>query len=263
MTSATTPGGVLLLGATGRTGARVLTQLLERGVPVRAIVRSAARLPAGGAAADPLLTVVEADVASMSGEELERHVAGRDAVISCLGHTISLRGVFGAPRDLVEDAVRRVCRSIEALRPASPVRLILMSSVSVNRPARADARRGVGERFYMGLLRGLLPPARDNQRAADVLAHEIGADHPFVAWVVVRPDTLVDGEVSPYVIHDEIVASLFRPATTRMANVGHFLAELATVGDAWRRWRGQMPVIVDGGIASGGDPRTEEGERRP
>lgn len=32
---------VLLLGATGRTGARVLGRLLERGVPVRALVRSA------------------------------------------------------------------------------------------------------------------------------------------------------------------------------------------------------------------------------
>ena len=32
---------VLLLGGTGRTGSLVLTQMLARGVPVRAIVRSA------------------------------------------------------------------------------------------------------------------------------------------------------------------------------------------------------------------------------
>ena len=37
---------VLVLGATGRTGGRVVTQLLDRGVAVRAIVRSADRLPA-------------------------------------------------------------------------------------------------------------------------------------------------------------------------------------------------------------------------
>ncbi len=41
---------VLLLGGTGRTGGRVLGQLLDRGVPVRAVVRSAERLPAGVAA---------------------------------------------------------------------------------------------------------------------------------------------------------------------------------------------------------------------
>jgi len=55
VTAADTPrAGVLLLGATGRTGGRVLTVLLERAIPLRAIVRSAKRLPAqadAGAAA--------------------------------------------------------------------------------------------------------------------------------------------------------------------------------------------------------------------
>jgi hypothetical protein len=248
-------GGVVLLGATGRTGGRVATQLLERGVPVRAIVRSAARLPVG-LADNPLLTAVEAEIASMPVEALREHVAGRDAVVCCLGHTISLGGLFGPPRDLVARAVRVVCGAIAASRPASPVRVVLMSSVSVNRPARADARRGAGERAYMALLRALLPPARDNQDAADFLAHEIGADHPSVAWVVVRPDALVDGEVSEYETHEGIVSSLFRADGTRFANAAHFMAELATGDEAWRTWRGQMPVIVDGGIAAGASRST-------
>jgi len=53
---------VLLLGGTGRTGGRVLQQLLGRGLRVRAVVRSAERLPAG-VADDPQLTVVVADLA--------------------------------------------------------------------------------------------------------------------------------------------------------------------------------------------------------
>jgi len=244
MNRATAPGGVLLLGATGRTGSRVLQQLLGRGVPVRAIVRSAERLPAG-AAGDPRLTVVEAEVASMPVEELQRHLAGRDAVVSCLGHNVSLRGAFGPPRDLVARTVERLSDAASALRPAAPVRLVLMSSVSVNRPARADTRRGVGERAFTWLLRALLPPARDNQQAADFLALEVGADAPFVDWVVVRPDSLIDGEVSAYRIHDGIVSSLLRADGTRFANVAHFMAELATDDAAWRRWRGKMPVVVD------------------
>ena len=60
-----------------------------------------------------------------------------------------------------------------------------------------------------------------------------------------RPDPLVEGEASAYATHEGIVASLLRPAMTRMANVAHFMTELATDGVAWRRWRGQMPVIVD------------------
>jgi len=252
-----------------------LTQLLERGIPVRAIVRSADRLPAGtatgtataaaaaaaaapaaaparaaaaAAAAAPAaapLTVVEAGISEMSPEQLRRHLEGCDTVISCLGHAPNLRGVYGPPRDLVEGAVRAVCEAAASLMPASPIRLILMSSVSVNRPARADTRRGAGERAFVGLVRALVPPARDNQRAADYLAREIGADHPFVSWVVVRPDSLVEGEPTAYRAHDELVASLFRPDKTRMANVARFMAELASDEAAWRRWRGKMPVIVD------------------
>ncbi len=58
---------VLLLGGTGRTGGRVLQQLLGRGVCVRAVVRSAERLPAG-VADDPRLTVVVADLLSLSDD---------------------------------------------------------------------------------------------------------------------------------------------------------------------------------------------------
>ena len=91
---------VLLVGGTGRTGRRVLEQLLDRGVSVRAIVRSARKLPAG-AADNPNLTVIEADLLSLGDEDLQRHVRGCDAVISCLGHVISLKGILGPPRDLV------------------------------------------------------------------------------------------------------------------------------------------------------------------
>ena len=82
---------VLLLGATGRTGRRVLHELQQRDVATCAIVRSAARLPEG-LAAHPRLTVVEADLLSLSHEQLARHLAPCHAAISCLGHTLSLAG---------------------------------------------------------------------------------------------------------------------------------------------------------------------------
>ena len=148
---------VLLLGGTGRTGGRVLTQLLERGVAVRAIVRSAARLPEG-AAGDPLLTVVEADLLSFTTEELQRHLEGCDTVISCLGHPISFSGVMGPPFDVVVRAASNLARAVEAMRPAEPLRFILMSTVSVNRPEKADTRRGAGERLFLWLCGGLCRP---------------------------------------------------------------------------------------------------------
>ncbi len=235
---------VLLLGGTGRTGGRALQQLLGRGVHVRALVRSAARLPAG-VADDPLLTVVEADLLSLSAEQVKAQVDGCDVVISCLGHTISARGILGPPRDLVTRAIERVCGVIETVRPAQPVRLILMSSVSVNRPGGMDTRRGWFEKAALWMLRGLVPPARDNQRAADFLQSDVGTAHQYVRWVVVRPDTLKDGDVTDYTLHEGLVDGLFRPGETNMANVAHFMCELAADAEAWAAWQGKLPVIVN------------------
>jgi nucleoside-diphosphate-sugar epimerase len=240
----TAEASVLLLGGTGRTGGRVLEQLLSRGVDVRAIVRSAGRLPAG-TAQHPNLEVIEADLLSLTAEELRGHVRGCRAVISCLGHVMSLQGMFGQPRDLVTQAAKRVCRAIEELQPAEPVKFILMSSVSVNRPGRLDTRRGALERGIVAMLRGVIPPANDNQTAADFLCSEVGRDNPFVEWVAVRPDSLLDGGVSEYALHEGLISSLARPDSTNMANVAHFMCELAEKPSLWDSWAGKLPVIVN------------------
>jgi nucleoside-diphosphate-sugar epimerase len=235
---------VLLLGGTGRTGGRVLRQLLDRSVRVRAVVRSAARLPEG-VADHAALEVVEADLLALSDDEFARLVEGCDAAVSCLGHTIDARGVFGRPRDLVTDAVTRVYRAAREAERERPLRLILMSTVSVNRPSKADRRRGWFERLCLWLLRGLVPPARDNQDAADFLLEVAGADGRAVQWTAVRPDSLKEGDVSPYDVHEGLVDSLFRPGQTRMSNVADFMCELVTDDDVWERWQGKLPVVVD------------------
>lgn len=243
-TNATPENTVLLLGGTGRTGGRVLSQCVERGVGVRAVVRSVAQLPKG-ASDEPLVTVIEADPLSMTTAEWQRHLQGCDAVISCLGHTTNLRGVYGPPFDVVTGTISHVIDALQAIRPARPMRVILMSSVSVNRPAKADTRRGAGERIFVSAVRFLVPPARDNQRAADLLAHDVGSSNPYIEWVVVRPDTLRDGDVSDYQLSHELVNGIFRPGETNMSNVAHFMCDLATDDVAWRQWRGCMPVVVN------------------
>jgi hypothetical protein len=189
--------------------------------------------------------VVEADLLSLGDEALLQQVRGCDAVISCLGHIVSLKGVFGPPRDLVTRATARLCRAIEASRPDAPVRLIVMSSVSVNHPGAREPRRGAFEKMVLSLLRGLVPPAGDNQRAADFLHDQVGTCNPFVRWVVVRPDSLLDGGVTRYTLHETLVDGLFKPGSTNMANVAHFMCELATHPATWDDWTGKLPVIVN------------------
>jgi nucleoside-diphosphate-sugar epimerase len=242
---------VLLVGGTGRTGRRVLTQLLGGGASVRVVVRSAGKLPAG-AADNPNLTVVEADLLSLGDDDLLRQVRGCDAVISCLGHVPDFKGIFGPPRDLVTRATTRLCRAIETLRPARPVRFILMSSVSVNRPGGLDTRRGMFDKAVVWILRGIVPPTGDSQRAADFLWRDVGMTDTFVQWAVVRPDTLREGDVSEYSLHEGLVSGLFAPDSTNMANVAHFMCELATNSKTWDEWKGRLPVIINAAASKSG-----------
>jgi hypothetical protein len=201
-----------------------------------------ARLPEGPAAS-PLLEVVEADVLSLTTDDFRRRLDGCGVVISCLGHTNTVRGIFGPPFDLVTRVVEKVCRTAEAIRPTAPVRLILMTSVSVNRPGGADTVRGSGERMAVSALRGLVPVARDNQDAADFLCEEVPEGGGCVEWVVVRPDSLMDGDITEYRVGDELFTTLAKPGKTNMANIAHFMCELATDDETWRRWKSRMPVI--------------------
>ena len=235
---------VLLVGGTGRTGRRAMQQLLDRGVSVRAIVRGSGKLPAG-VAGRANLTVIEADLLSLRNEQLMQHVRGCHAVISCLGHVLTIQGVFGPPRDLVARATLALCRAIETLQPPTRVKLILMSSVSVHRPGRLDTRRGAFERAFVRMLCAVLPPAADNQRAADFLIREIGSDHAYVQWTVIRPDSLLEGHVSEYTLHEGLVNSIFAPGSTNMANVAHFMCELVTNASAWDAWKFKLPVIIN------------------
>ena len=63
--------------------------------------------------------------------------------------------------------------------------------------------------------------------------------------MVVRPDTLREGDVTEYTLHEGLVNSLFRPGETNMANVAHFMCDLATDPEVWATWRGKLPVIVN------------------
>ncbi len=136
-----------------------------------------------------------------------------------------------------------------------PVKLILMSSVSVHRPRSLDTRRGPLERALLWALCRVLPPARDNQRAADFLLEKIGPDDAHVQWAVVRPDTLLEGEVSRYELHEGLVNGLFAPGSTNMANVAHLMCELVTNPKTWADWKSKLPVIVNAAASDGRTPR--------
>ena len=236
---------ILVVGATGATGQCLVAQLLERGHHVKAIVRAPHKLP-DVLRQNDRLTVIEATVLDLSDAEMKEHVQGCDAVASCLGHTLSFKGLFGPPYRLVTEATRRLCEAIRATQPAAPVKMVLMNTTG-NRNRDLPEPRAFAEQIVIGLLRMLLPPHADNEQAADYLRTRVGQEDAAIHWSVVRPDTLLDEEaVTAYEIHRSPVRSaIFDPGQTSRINVGHFMAQLIDDDATWSKWKGEMPVIYN------------------
>jgi len=57
-------------------------------------------------------TTIEASVLDLTDEEVTEHVKGCDAVVSCLGHVMDFKGVFGEPKRLCTDATRNLCNAL-------------------------------------------------------------------------------------------------------------------------------------------------------
>ena len=235
----------LVVGATGATGRLLVQQLRDRGQEVRVIVRSPDKLPAA-LANDPHVTVILASVLELSDGEMSQYVSGCTAVGSCLGHNLSLQGIYGQPRRLVTDATRRLCNAIKANQPEGPTKFVLMNTAG-NSNRDLDEPVSFAQRLVVGTLRVLLPPQADNEQAADYLRTQIGQHEKAIEWAVVRPDSLIDqDQVTDYEVHASPTRSaLFDPGKTSRINVAHFMAQLITDEDTWSQWQGQMPVIYN------------------
>ncbi len=235
----------LVVGASGATGRLLVEQLLNRGQNVRVIVRSPDKLPEVLTNHDTL-SVICASVLELSDAEMSQHVSGCRAVASCLGHNMSLKGLYGHPRRLVTDATRRLCHAIKANKPEEPTRFVLMNTAgNSNRDLHEPI--SLGQKCVIGLLRLLLPPHVDNEKAANYLRTKMGQHDGAIEWVAVRPDNLIDqDQLTEYEVHaSPIRSAIFDAGLTSRINVGHFMADLITDDDTWNKWKGQMPVIYN------------------
>jgi len=235
----------LVVGASGATGRLLVEQLLNRGQNVKVIVRLPDKLPEAIKNHENL-SVIQASVLDLSDAEMVQYVNGCNAVASCLGHNISLKGIYGPPRRLVTDATRRLCSAIKANKPEAPVKFVLMNTTG-NSNRDLHEQISFGQKCVIGLLRLLLPPHVDNEKAADYLRTKVGQNDRMIEWAAVRPDNLIDeNEVTEYEVYSSPIRSaIFDPGSTSRINVGHFMADLITDDNIWNKWKGQMPVIYN------------------
>jgi cation diffusion facilitator CzcD-associated flavoprotein CzcO len=234
----------LVVGASGATGRLLVAQLLKHGQHVKAIVRSPDRLPEVLRNNDHL-TMISASILELSDLEMAQHVKGCDAVASCLGHNLNLKGIYGQPRKLVTDATRRLCNAIKLNKSEKPTKFVLMNTTGNSNRDLLEPT-SFAQKLVIGLVRLLIPPQVDNEMAADYLRTAIGHNNKDIEWVAVRPDSLKDAsEVTAYEIFPSPTRTIFNPGATSRINVGHFMAELITDDVIWNKWKGQMPVIYN------------------
>lgn len=235
----------LVLGASGATGKHLVDQLLLKGEGVKAIARTPENLPDHWKG-NSQLEIIKASILEMDELVLANHLRDCDAIASCLGHNINLKGIFGEPKKLVRDAMVLVSKILLEQFPKKEAKILLMNTTG-NRNKDLQEQWSFAEKTFMGVISKLIPPQADNEEAAEYLRTEIGQNHDTLKWVAIRPDGLINEEqVSEYkVVPSPTRSAIFNAGKTSRINVGNFMARLITEDDLWKKWQGQMPVIYN------------------
>lgn len=235
----------LVVGASGATGKLLVEQLLNMGHEVKVIIRPIGKTPDTWKNNDKI-SIIKANISEISVNEMMDYLIDCQSVASCLGHNLTLKGILGKPRKLVTDSVKLLCMAIQKNSPDKPIKFVLMNTTG-NRNRDLNESISIGEKLVMGLIRLLVPPQPDNEKAADFLRVNIGQKNKLIQWVAVRPDTLINEDnVTEYELYaSPIRSAISNPGKTSRINVGNFMSRLIVENDLWNKWKGQMPVIYN------------------
>ena len=239
---------VLVVGASGATGRHVVQLLSASNVNVRILVRDRSKLPL------PLksherVTVYEGAILDIEDNKLRSLVDGCSAIVSCLGHNLTLDGIFGEPRRLCYEATKRLCEAVQSTKSSASApptcRFILMNTVGAQDLTNPDERVPWPQFLVVSMIRCMLPPHADNEQAAAYLRNTVG-NNPAIEWCIVRPDGLLDEEeVSEYTITDSPSTDvIFDSLSVSRISVAHFMAALARGGPEWDKHKYKSPCIT-------------------
>lgn len=166
--TAFTPTRVLIIGATGGTGRHLVTQALDRGLEVTALVRDPAKL----AIEHPRLRIIKGDI--LDAALVDAAVRGQDAVLSALGHKR-----FLGPSSILSEGTHNLIRAMEANEVR---RLVCETSLGIG----SSAGR-MGLQYTLFVLPVILPfYFYDKTRQERLIAAS------SLEWVIVRPGALTD-----------------------------------------------------------------------
>lgn len=230
----------LVLGATGQTGYQVVKQFLENSIQVKAIVRNTDKFRDIQSVEN--LQIFKESILDIEDKRFREILVDVDAVICCLGHNISLRGMFGRPHYLVTEAIEKTIKNANNKKLD---KFVLMNTTACLNTKQKE-KFTFGESVIIRIMRSLLPPQKDNDRALRYLEdnHKAGES---LEWIAVRPDTLItQDQVADYEVFESPQRSpIFDAGKTSRINVAHFIMKLVSNKVMWNKWKFQMPVIYN------------------
>lgn len=195
---------ILVLGATGRTGAEILRQATGGGHQVRALVRDPAKL------ANSPVEVISGDATDPAA--VARAASDVDAVLVALGPGSDLKS------DLVSRSALALTKGLEG----APMRVVVLSAFGVGDSLAMASP--VQRLLYRTVMRDLL----EDKARADAIWRDSGLD-----WTIVRPVTLTGGRATGrYAAAERLTVRGF-PRIAR-ADVAQFMLAQAH-SDTWSR----------------------------
>jgi putative NADH-flavin reductase len=198
------PSRVLIVGATGGTGRQLVTQALERGYEVTALVRDPSRLQI----AHPRLTAIQGDV--LNEASVDAAMRGQDAVLSALGHKR-----YFHPTRILSEGTRNILRSMQT---HGVRRFVCETALGIG-----DTAGRMGLYYTLFVIPVILPfYFWDKTRQERTIA---GSD---VEWVIVRPGLLTDGEKRGQSRHGRHVGSFVLTVRISRADVAEFMLNQLT-----------------------------------
>ncbi len=193
-----------VLGATGRTGVLLVTELLRRGHEVRALVRDPSR---PGALPDRVHVVTGV---STDPQAVDRLLDGASAVVSALGPTSRETTLHTQTARLL----------VESMPRHGVTRFVGVSGAGIDVPGDRKGGRDRAISWLVKRVGGAV--AADKQDEYAVYASS-GLD-----WTLVRPPRLVDGPPTGRVQHDAHTPG--RSASLRRADLAVVVADVLDEG---------------------------------
>jgi putative NADH-flavin reductase len=196
---ATRPSRVLIIGATGGTGRQLVTQALDRGYEVTALVRDPSKLRMQHAR----LRLIRGDVLDYSS--VDAAVRGQDAVVSALGHKR-----YFYPTRILSDGTRNLLRSMETHGVS---RLVCQTSLGIG-----DSAGRMGLYYTLFIIPVILPLYYWDKTRQERLIARSSAD-----WVIVRPGLLNNGPRKGVYQHGSSIGSFVSTVRISRADAADFL----------------------------------------